>query len=135
MFLIVCPLFLSYKPTKRRKKMNLLFRILLTAIVVLVLANFLPGVQVVNFTTAIIVAAVLAFLNAILKPILIILTLPITILTLGLFLLVINALIILLADKLIDGFRVSSFWTALLFSILLSFAQSLLNSSLKEEKK
>ena len=115
--------------------MNLLFRILLTAIVVLVLANFLPGVQVVNFTTAIIVAAVLAFLNAILKPILIILTLPITILTLGLFLLVINALIILLADKLIDGFGVSSFWTALLFSILLSFAQSLLNSSLKEEKK
>ncbi|HEX9825749.1 MAG TPA: phage holin family protein [Flavobacteriaceae bacterium] len=115
--------------------MNLLFRILLTAIVVLVLANFLPGVQVVNFTTAIIVAAVLAFLNAILKPILIILTLPITIVTFGLFLLVINASIILLADKFINGFRVSSFWTALLFGILLSFAQSLLNSSLKEEKK
>jgi putative membrane protein len=61
--------------------------------------------------------------------------LPITIVTFGLFLLVINASIILLADKFINGFRVSSFWTALLFGILLSFAQSLLNSSLKEEKK
>lgn len=115
--------------------MNILIRILLTAIVVIVLANFLPGVQVIDFTTAIIVAAVLAFLNAILKPILIILTLPITILTLGLFLLVINASIILLADRFINGFDVNSFWTALLFSILLSLAQSLLYSGLKEEKK
>jgi len=115
--------------------MNLLFRILLTAIAVLVLANFLPGVHVDSFTISIIVAAVLAFLNAILKPILIILTLPITIVTLGLFLLVINACIVLLADKFIDGFTVSSFWTALLFSILLSFLQSILYSSLKEDKK
>lgn len=115
--------------------MNLLFRILLTAIAVLVLANFLPGVTVVNFTTAILVAAVLGLLNAIVKPIFIILTLPITIVTFGLFLLVINASIILLADKFINGFSVSSFWTALLFSILLSLAQSLLYSTLKEEKK
>lgn len=115
--------------------MNIVFRVLLTAIAVLVLANFLPGVTVVNFTTAILVAAVLGLLNAILKPIFIILTLPITIVTFGLFLLVINASIILLADKFIDGFSVSSFWTALLFSILLSLAQSLLYSTLKEEKK
>lgn len=115
--------------------MNILFRILLTAIVVLVLANFLPGVHVIDFTTAIIVAAVLGLLNAIVKPILIILTLPITIVTFGLFLLVINAGIILLADNFITGFDVNSFWTALLFSILLSIAQSFLNSSLKEEKK
>ncbi len=113
--------------------MNLIFRILLTAIAVLLLANFLPGVGVDSFTTAIIVAAVLAFLNAILKPILIILTLPITIVTLGLFLLVINAIIILLADKFINGFSVSSFWIALLFSILLSILQSILHSLLKEE--
>ena len=115
--------------------MNLLFRILLTAIAVLVLANFLPGIQVDTFTTAIIVAAVLAFLNAILKPILIILTLPITIVTFGLFLLVINAGIILLADRFIPGFNVSSFWTALLFSIILSIVQSMFQSALKEEKK
>ena len=115
--------------------MNLLFKILLTAIAVVVLAYLLPGVEVVNFTTAIIVAAVLAFLNAILKPILIILTLPITIVTFGLFLLVINACIIMLADNFISGFGVSSFWTAVLFSILLSIMQSILHSSLKEEKK
>jgi putative membrane protein len=115
--------------------MNLIFRILLTAIAVLVLANFLPGVNVANFTTAILVAAVLGLLNAIVKPVLILLTLPITIVTFGLFLLVINASIILLADNFINGFNVSSFWTALLFSILLSLAQSLLYSTLKEEKK
>lgn len=108
---------------------------MLTAIAVLVLANFLPGVTVVNFTTAILVAAVLGLLNAIVKPIFIVLTLPITIVTFGLFLLVINASIILLADKFINGFSVNSFWTALLFSILLSLAQSLLYSTLKEEKK
>lgn len=113
--------------------MNLVFRILLTAIAVLILANFLPGVNVANFTTAILVAAVLGLLNAIVKPVFIILTLPITIVTFGLFLLVINASIILLADKFVNGFNVSSFWTALLFSILLSLAQSLLYSTLKEE--
>jgi len=115
--------------------MNLIFRILLTAIAVLVLANFLPGVNVANFTTAILVAAVLGLLNVIVKPVLILLTLPITIVTFGLFLLVINASIILLADNFINGFSVSGFWTALLFSILLSIAQSLLYSTLKEEKK
>ncbi|HKK12121.1 MAG TPA: phage holin family protein [Flavobacteriaceae bacterium] len=115
--------------------MNFLFKILLTAIAVLVLANFLPGVDVANFTTAIIVAVVLGFLNAILKPILIVLTLPITIVTLGLFLLVINACIILLADKFIGGFTVHSFLAALVFSILLSILQSIFHSTLKEEKK
>jgi len=115
--------------------MNILIRILLTAIMVLVLANFLPGVQVVNFTTAIIVAAVLGLLNAIVKPILIILTLPMTIVTFGLFLLVINASIILLADKFINGCDVNSLCTALLFSIVLSLAQSLCYSSLIEEEK
>ncbi|CAH8282281.1 conserved hypothetical protein [Mariniflexile fucanivorans] len=69
------------------------------------------------------------------KPILVILTLPITVVTLGLFLLIINALIILLADKLIEGFSVSSIWTAILFSILLSILQSFLHSLLKEDKK
>jgi len=115
--------------------MNLLFKILLTAIAVLVLANFLPGVDVTNYTTAIIVAVVLGLLNAIVKPVLIILTLPMTIVTFGLFLLVINACMILLASKFVDGFRVSSFWTALLFSILLSIVQSMLHSGLKEKKK
>jgi putative membrane protein len=115
--------------------MSLILRILLTAAAVFILSYFLPGVDEVTFTSAIIVAIVLGLLNAILKPILIILTLPITIVTLGLFLLVINALIILLADQLIDGFSVNGFWVALLFSLLLSLSQSLLYTILKDDKK
>lgn len=115
--------------------MKLILKLLITAVIVVLLAHFLPGVAVTGFTAAIIVAVVLAILNAILKPILVILTIPITILTLGLFLLVINAFIILLADKFIDGFGVNGFWTALLFSILLSISQSIAYSFLKEDKK
>lgn len=115
--------------------MNLILRLLITAGIVVLLAHLLPGVAVSGFAAAIIVAIVLALLNAILKPILIILTIPITIVTLGLFLLVINACIILLADKFIDGFGVNGFWTALLFSILLSISQSIAYSLLKEDKK
>jgi putative membrane protein len=78
------------------------------------------------------VALVLAILNAIVKPILILLTLPLTILTLGLFLFVINAVIILLAGSFIDGFVVDGFWWALLFSLLLSIITSLLTSRKKD---
>ena len=84
--------------------------------------------------TAVIVAVVLSLLNLIVKPILVILTLPVTIVTLGLFLLIINAIIILLADKLIDGFAVGNIWWALIFSLLLSFLQSIFFSVLKDEK-
>nr|WP_321225450.1 phage holin family protein [uncultured Psychroserpens sp.] len=114
--------------------MNLLIRLLITAIIVMILAHFLPGVAVSGFVAAFIVAVVLGLLNFIVKPILVILTIPITIMTLGLFLFVINACIILLADKFIDGFGVSGFWIALLFSILLSICQSIAYSVLKEKK-
>jgi putative membrane protein len=106
--------------------MQFILKILLTAIAVLVIEYILPGVTVDTYVTAIWVAVILGLLYAILKPILVVLTLPVTILTLGLFLFVINALIVLLADKLIDGFEVSGFWAALLFSILLSIVQSIL---------
>lgn len=112
--------------------MNLILKIVLTAVAVLVIAHFLPGVSVVNFTNAVIVAVVLGILRVTVKPILILLTLPVTIITLGLFLLVINALIILLADNLIDGFHVTGFWIALLFSLILSIFQSILYSFLDE---
>jgi putative membrane protein len=115
--------------------MKLLIKFLLNALAVFVIAHLLSGVQVDSYVTALIVAVVLSILNILVKPILVIFTLPATILTLGLFLLVINALIILLADKLIDGFSVHNFWWALFFSILLSFLQSVLHSLLKEEKK
>ncbi len=106
--------------------MNYIFKILLTAVAVLVLAYILPGVEVDNYSTAIWVAFVIGLLFSILKPVLVILTLPVTIITLGLFLFVINAALILLANNWISGFSVSGFWTALLFSILLSFFESFL---------
>ncbi len=105
--------------------MNLIIRIIVTAVLVLLLAHILPGVAVENFMSAVLVAIVLGLLNIFIKPILVILTLPITILTLGLFLLVINALIIQFSGYIVGGFSVSSFWYAMLFSIVLSVAQSI----------
>lgn len=115
--------------------MNIIIRLLLNALAVFILAHVLEGVRVNGYLGAVIVAIVIAVLNVLVKPLLILLTLPVTIMTLGLFLLAINALIILLADKLVDGFGVSSFLTALLFSILLSILQSILHSIFKEKKK
>lgn len=115
--------------------MNFILRLLLSALAVVILSKILPGVSVASYGIAILVAVVLSLLNFIVKPLLIILTLPVTILTLGLFLLIINALIILMADGLITGFAVDGIWWALLFSLLLSILQSLLFSFLKEEKK
>ena len=115
--------------------MKFVLRMLLSALAVVILANVLGGVQVDSFITALIVAVVLSLLNLIVKPVLVIFTLPVTILTFGLFLLVINALIILLADRLVNGFSVDNIWWALLFSLLLSFLQSIFFSALKEPEK
>ncbi len=107
--------------------MNFIINILVTAVAVLIVSNLLPGVKVDAFTTSLLVALVLAFMNSIVKPILTILTIPITLFTMGFFLLVINAGIILMTDKLVDGFEVSGFWWALLFSFILSITTSILN--------
>ena len=115
--------------------MKLILKVLLTAVAVVILAQVLPGVHVAGYTAAILVAVVLGLLRLFVRPLLIFFTLPITIITLGLFLFVINAFIILLADRLIDGFAVSGFWYALLFSLLLSFLQSILYSLLKDKKR
>jgi putative membrane protein len=104
--------------------MNVLLRIVISAVVAFALSYILSGVHIQSFVTALILAVVLGLLNIFVKPILIILTLPITIFTFGLFLFVINALIILLAAKFVNGFRVDGFWWALLFSLLLSILTS-----------
>ena len=114
--------------------MKTIFKILLTAAAVLILSYVLPGVAVASFWSAIIVAVVLAILRLLVKPVLVVLTFPITVVTLGLFLLVINALIIIMADYFIDGFTVKNFWWALIFSLLLSFLQSVFHSMLKDKK-
>ena len=114
--------------------MNTIIRFLLNGLAIVLTAYLLPGVSVSDYLTAVIVAVVLAIANAVVKPILIILTIPITIFTLGLFLLVINALIILLADYFVDGFRVDGFWWALAFSLILSIFNSMFSDLSKEDK-
>lgn len=106
--------------------MKILMRIIITSIVAFGLSKILKGIHVDDFWAAIVLAIVLAILNGILKPILIILTFPITIITFGLFLFVINAAIILIADNMMDSFKVDGFWWALLFSLLLSIVTSIL---------
>lgn len=111
-------------------------RLIINAAAVFFAAYLLPGVEVDGYLSAVIVAIILAVLNALIKPLLIIVTIPITIFTFGLFLFAINAIIILFADYLIDGFRVDSFWWALIFSFVMSLLNSLLgNNSSSETKK
>ena len=102
-----------------------ILRLIIYALAVLVSSHILPGVGVDDFVSALIVAGILTLLNATLKPLLIILTIPITVVTLGLFLLVINTLLILLTDSLFSGFHVDGFWWALLFSLVLSVINSI----------
>jgi putative membrane protein len=106
--------------------MKFLLRILITAAVAYGLSKVLSGIHIDTFVTAIIFALVLSFLNSIVKPILVILTLPLTVLTLGLFLLIINVIIILLAGKFVDGIKIDGFFWALIFGFLLSFISSIL---------
>jgi putative membrane protein len=109
---------------ENNKAVQFILKLIISSIAVLTSAYVLPGVYIENFTNALVVAAVLSFLNTFLKPLLIIFTIPLTIFTFGLFLLVINAVIIIVTDNLIDGFEVSNFWWALLFSLILSITTS-----------
>ncbi|MES2545461.1 MAG: phage holin family protein [Bacteroidota bacterium] len=115
--------------------MKFLLKIIITSGLVVLISNLMSGVTLAHgFETSIIVALVLGLLNAFVKPILVLFTLPATIFTLGLFLLVINAVVILLCTKIVGGFDVDSFWTALLFSIFLSVSQSIMNGLMQEDK-
>jgi len=109
--------------------MNILIGWILSALAVLVAAYILPGVHVASFTIALVAALVLGIINAVLKPILILLTLPINILTLGIFTFVINALLILLTARIVPGFEVNGFWWAIILSIVLAIINFFLHSS------
>jgi putative membrane protein len=108
--------------------MNILVSWFVSAIVILALSYLLPGISVAGFMSALLVAFVLGFLNAFIKPILIFLTLPATILTLGLFIFVINAFMVILAASIVPGFHVASFWWAFIFSVILSLTTSLVSN-------
>ncbi len=109
--------------------MGLIIRILISAVAVWVASQFIPGIRVSGGpTTYLLVAVVLGFLNAFIKPILTVLTIPITIITLGLFLLVINVLMVYLTDYLLSGFQVTGFIAALLFSFVVSIVTALIDA-------
>ncbi len=110
--------------------MGILIRIIIIAVAAYLAAKFLPGVTIPDAKTAVLVALVLALLNAFVKPILVALTLPVTILTLGLFLLIINILIIYLAAYIVPGFRVDGWLSALLFSLIVALITYLLDAIL-----
>lgn len=122
--------FLIYKNVN----MNFIIKLFISSIIVFVLSYFLPGVHVTSIVAALWVAVVLGLLNTFLKPVLVFFTIPVTLFTLGLFLLVINAIIVLICDYFIPEFQVDGFVTALFFSILLSVSQSILNKIFISDK-
>jgi putative membrane protein len=111
--------------------MGLIISLIVNTLAVFVTDYILPGVSIDNLTTTVVVAIVLGVLNTLIKPILVLLTLPINLVTLGLFTFVINALLVLFADWLIPGFAVDGFLWALIFSLVLSIVSAFLNSLVK----
>ena len=107
--------------------MGILVNWIVTTVAIIVAAYLLSGVKVSNIGAAIIAAAVLGLINAILRPILILLTLPLTILSLGLFIFILNAILVLLASTIVPGFEVRNFWWALLFSLLFSIISTFIH--------
>ena len=114
--------------------MRLIVRLLVNALIIIGLAWALPGISVTDYWTALVVAVILGLLNFFVKPLLIILTIPVTIITLGLFLFVINAFIILMTGSLVDGFSVNGFWWALLFSILVTALNAAFEQPSKDKR-
>ena len=107
-----------------KQNRSLITRLIISSLAVFVAGWLLPGIQIDDFTSAIGIAIVLALLNSTLKPLLILITIPITIFSFGLFLLIINAIIIGIADQWIEGLHVKNTWTAILFSFLISTISS-----------
>ena len=114
---------------------GILIRWLVLTCAIMAASYVMDGIQVSGFFSALLAAAILGVLNAIFRPILIILTLPINILTLGLFTFIINALMLMMASGLISGFDVSGFWSALFGSLVISVVSWILNSFVNERGK
>jgi putative membrane protein len=111
--------------------MKLIIKWLLSAVALLAVAHLYSGVVVQSFTAALVAALVIGFLNTVLRPVLVVLTLPVTVLTLGLFLFVINALMFYWASALLDGFQVRNFVAALIGSLIYTVLGLVINSALE----
>lgn len=115
--------------------MKFLIKLITSAAAISLLAYLLPGVHIEGqFMYAVLIALLISVLNAVVRPILIFLTLPATLITMGAFLIIINAVVVFFADKLMDGFIIDNFWWTLLFSILLSIINSVVQKMIKENK-
>jgi putative membrane protein len=115
--------------------MKIIINWLILTVAIMATSWLLPGVAVSGFVSALIAALVLGLINTFIKPVVVILTLPVNIITLGLFTFVINALLILLASRIVDGFSVRNFWWALIFSLVLSVIQNILQRIFKDNPK
>lgn len=117
--------------------MNFIVKTLISTLAVLATSYLLPQsmVHIDGFSTALVLALVLSFLNSVVKPILIILTIPATVFTLGLFLLFINAIIIKIADYFVDRFEVHGWWAAFVFSLVLTIINSIFNTMKKRDEE
>jgi putative membrane protein len=115
--------------------MMFILRWLLVALLFVIIAQYVPGITVASFYTALILAVFWGIVNVVLKPILLVLTLPVNLLTLGLFTLVINGFLFWLLSTFIKGFYVESFWYAILGAILLSLGSSIVNHFLKKSNE
>ena len=109
-------------------------KLLMTSVAIMLAGYLLPGIHVGSFWTALFVALTLSFLNLFVKPLMVLFSIPFTFVTFGLFLLVINALIIMIAGSWVKGFEVDGFWWAMLFSILLSLISSLLEKIVSHDE-
>ena len=114
---------------------GLLLRWLIQTIAIFLAAYVLKGIDVTGFVPALAAAAILGILNAFVRPLLLLLTLPLNILSLGLFTFVINAFLLKIASLVIEGFTVEGFWAALLGSLFISFVSALLNLFVREDGK
>jgi putative membrane protein len=119
---------------KRAGNQNVLLQVLSTSLTLLVGDYLMQSVRFDEPWVAIVTALVLALLNAFLKPILVLLTIPATVLTLGLFMLVINGAILMIADQIVPGFYIDNFWSAFLLALFISFVNGLLGGSVKVER-
>ena len=115
--------------------MRFILKILVIAAVSFGLAHVLEGIHVDTFWTAFVFAIVLAILDIFIKPLIILFTLPATIITLGLFLFVVNTIVVLLASRFVNGFRIDNFWWGLLFSLLLSLFTTIFEREMKKEHR
>ena len=117
-----------------RFPLKLLIKWIILTASILVVSYLLDGIKVDNFLTALFAAALLGILNSVVRPLLILLTLPINLITFGIFIFIINAALLMLVSHVITGFHVAGFWTAVFGSILISITNALLNWFIKDNR-